>query len=73
VSLEDSFSKLVGVLMQHPLVVATDVISEQIVNAEGYIRLIAKFISGNELHVFEYRVVDDVQKYAYHLQTGGDS
>jgi hypothetical protein len=71
VSLEESFSKLVSLLKQHPLVVQTDVISEQMINAEGYIRLIAKFINGNELHVFEYRVVDDVQKYAYHLQNSG--
>ena len=67
-SLEESFSELVSLLKQHPLVVQADVVSEQMINAEGYIRLIAKFINGNELHVFEYRVVDDVQKYAYHLQ-----
>ena len=70
-SLEESFSKLVSLLKRHPLVVETDVISKQTINAEGYIRLMAKFINGNELHVFEYRIVGDVEKYAYHLQNGG--
>ena len=70
-SLETSFSELVCLLNQHPLIVQVDVISEQILNAEGYIRLNVKFINGNELHVFEYRVGDDVQKYAYHLQNSG--
>ena len=70
-SLETSFSEVVSLLKLHPLVVQTDVISEQIINAEGYIRLIAKFINGNELHIFEYRVMDDVAKYAYHLQNSG--
>lgn len=69
-SLEESFSKLVNVLGRHPLVVETDVVSKQRINGEGYIRLIAKFIDGNELHIFEYRVVGDVKKYAYHLQDG---
>jgi len=57
VSLEESFSKLVNTLKSHPLIVETDVISKQTINDEGYIRLIAKFINGNELHVFEYQIV----------------
>ena len=70
-SLEESFGELVNTLKRHPLIVETDVISKQTVDAEGYIRLIAKFINGNELHIFEYQIRSDVKKYAYHLQDSG--
>lgn len=70
-SLEESFNELVSALKRHPLIVETDVISKQTINDEGYIRLIAKFINGNELHVFEYQIRGDVKKYAYHLQNSG--
>lgn len=70
-SLEESFNKLVNTLKRHPLIVETDVVSKQRINDEGYIRLVAKFIDGSELNVFEYRIHGDLKKYAYHLQNGG--
>lgn len=70
-SLEVSFRKLLSLLEAHPLIVETDVVSKQTINDEGYIRLIAKLVNGIELHIFEYRVLRGVEKYAYHLQDGG--
>ncbi len=70
-SLEESFNKLRSALRRHPLIIETDVISKQLIDDEGYIRLSAKFINGDELNVFEYRIRGDVKKYAYNLQNSG--
>lgn len=67
-SLEERFSELVNEIKRHPMVVDVSVVSEVRIGDEGYIRLVARFINGGELRLFEYRLRGEVEKYAYHLQ-----
>ena len=70
-SLEDQFDELIDAVGSHPLVVVVSVVGRLRIGDEGYIRLVARFINGSELHLFEYRLRDEVGKYAYHLQDAG--
>ena len=70
-SLEDQFDELIDAVGSHPLVVEVSVVGRLRIGDEGYIRLVARFINGSELHLFEYRLRDEVGKYAYHLQDAG--
>lgn len=70
-SLEEQFDELVDEIKRHPMVVEVSVISRLRIGDEGYIRLVASFINGAELRLFEYRLRGEVEKYAYHLQDAG--
>jgi hypothetical protein len=70
-SLEERFAELVNEIKSHPLVVDVSVVSGLRIGDEGYIRLVARFINGGELRLFEYRLRGEVEKYAYHLQDAG--
>jgi hypothetical protein len=70
-SLEEKFDELVDEIKRHPMVVEVSVVGRLRIGDEGYIRLVASFINGAELHLFEYRLRDEVEKYAYHLQDAG--
>jgi len=68
---EERFAELVDEIKRHPLVVDVGVVSGLRIGDEGYIRLVARFINGGELRLFEYRLRGEVEKYAYHLQDAG--
>ena len=68
---EDQFDELIDAVRRHPLVVEISVVSRLRIGDEGYIRLVARFINGGELHLFEHRLRGEVGKYAYHLQDAG--
>ena len=67
-SLDDHINTALNLLRSHPLIVRVEIISQFAIDEEGYVRLIAYFINGSELHLFEYIAKGRVEKYAYHLQ-----
>jgi len=65
---EDHINTILNLLNDHPLIVKVEIISQFATDEERYVRLIAYFINGSELHLFEYIIKGRVEKYAYHLQ-----
>jgi len=68
VNLKNYFNELIDTLNRHPIIIRAEVIRKALFNDEGYIRVMAKTLRGNELHIFEYIVRNKAEKYAYHLQ-----
>lgn len=67
-SLEKHFNELIDTLKRHPIITKVELIRKTLLNDEGYIRVIAKTLRGNKVHIFEYMIHGEMEKYAYHLQ-----